>query len=154
MMSRSPQSLPLRVRLDGGDHLIVGPAAFLVACQHTDNFPGYVPSGPPDGLRSPTPYAPGVERLINAFYSSPFHPLFARRPRIAYGSSNLHDANDPASACGIDGLHEFLIFPQTTPTRTSLVLFEPFLPLLTCLLLSFFILRFCSPTVTPRVSSG
>jgi len=153
-MSRSPQYLPLRVRLDREDHLIVGFATFLVACQHTDNFPGYAPGGPPDGLRSPMPYAPGVERLSSAFYSSPFYPLFTRRPRIAYGSSNVHDANDPASACGIDGLHEFLIFPQATPTRTSLASFESFLPLLTCLLLSFFILRFYGPTVAPRVSSG
>jgi len=61
-MSRSPRSPPLRVRVDGGDHLIVGFAASLVACQHIDSCPpGYVcPSGPSDGLRSITPYAPGV----------------------------------------------------------------------------------------------
>lgn len=70
---------------------------------------------------------PELERLITAFYSS-LPLLFTRRPRIAYGSSNIHDANDPASACGIDGLHKFPFFPPATPTRTSLVSFEPLLP--------------------------
>ena len=83
---------------------------------------------------------PELGRLINAFYSSPFFPLSTGRPRIAYGSSSLHDANDPASACGIDALHKFPVFPPATPTRTSLVSFEPLLPLLTYLCLSPFIL--------------
>jgi len=79
-----------------------------------------------------------LERLINAF--TPLSPLFTHRPRIAYGSSNIHDPNDSASACGIDGLHKFLIFPLATPTRASLALLEPLLPLLTCLCSLLFIL--------------
>jgi hypothetical protein len=85
---------------------------------------------------------PELERLINACHSSPHFPLFTRRPRTAYGSSNIHDANDPAPACGIDGLHKFPALPLATPTRTSLVSFEPFLPLLTCCCLLPFILLF------------
>ena len=75
---------------------------------------------------------PELERLITAFTPPPLPPLFTRRPRTAYGSSNVHDTNDPASACGIDGLHKFPIFPLPTPTRTSLVSFDPLLTLLTC----------------------
>ena len=76
---------------------------------------------------------PELERLITAFTPPlPLHPILTRRPRIAYGSSNVHDTNDPASACGIDGLHEFPVFPLPTPTRTSFALFEPLLTLLTC----------------------
>jgi len=45
-----------------------------------------------------------LERLINAFSSAPLFPPLTRRPRIAYGSSNVRDTNDSASACGIDGL--------------------------------------------------
>jgi hypothetical protein len=82
---------------------------------------------------------PELERLINAFYSPLLSPLFTRRPRIAYGSSNVHDANDPAPACGIDGLHKFPVLPLATPTRTSLASFEPLLPLLIC--------RFSSPSI-------
>jgi len=93
---------------------------------------------------------PELERLINAFCSLPSPPLFMRRPRIAYGPSNVHDANDPTPACGIDGFHKFLIFPPATPTRTSLVSFEPLLPLLTYLFSSFFILLVCGRTVAPR----
>ena len=84
---------------------------------------------------------PELERLITAFYSS-LPLLFTRRPRIAYGSSNVHDANGPASACGIYGPYKLLIFPPPTPTRTSLVSFEPLLPLLTCRCSLFFILLF------------
>ncbi|KAF9654406.1 hypothetical protein BDM02DRAFT_150841 [Thelephora ganbajun] len=91
---------------------------------------------------------PELERLINAFDSS---PLLTRRPRIAYGSSNVHDANDPASACGIDGLHKFSVFPLATPTRTSLASFEPLLPLLTCLCLLPFILPFYDLHHYPRL---
>jgi len=84
---------------------------------------------------------PELMRLINAFHSSLLSAL-TRRPRIAYGSSNIHDANDPASACGIDGLPKFLVFPLATSTRTSLASFEPLLPLLTYHRLSFSILLF------------
>jgi hypothetical protein len=89
-------------------------------------------------------------RLISALNSIPLPPPFTRRPRIAYGSSNVHDANDPVPACGIDGLYKFLVFPSAMPTRTSSVSFEPLLPLLTCLFKPFFILRFYDLTVTPR----
>lgn len=89
------------------------------------------------------------ERLINAFYSFPFSPLSTRRPRIAYGSSIVHDTNDPIPACGIDGFHKFLIFPLATPTRTSLVSFEPLLPPAYLPLSLLFILLFCGRTVAP-----
>jgi len=81
-----------------------------------------------------------LERLINAFYSSPSLPSSRAGLVFAYGSSNIYDADDPASACGIDGLHKFLFFPLATPTRASLVSLEPLLPLLTCLCSSLFIL--------------
>jgi len=84
---------------------------------------------------------PELERLINAFYSS-LPSASTRRPRIAYGSSNIHDANDPASACGIDSFPKFLVFPLATSTRTSLASFEPLLPLLTCRRLLLFVLLF------------
>lgn len=73
-----PASFPLRVRLVGEVHLMVGFAAYLVACQHTDNFPGYVPSGPPDGLRSPKPYAPGVGAPDHRFFTPPPSPRYSR----------------------------------------------------------------------------
>lgn len=92
---------------------------------------------------------PELERLISAFYS-PLSPPFTRRPRIAYGSSNVHDANDPAPACGIDGFYEFLVLPSAMPTKTSSVSFEPLLPLLTCLFAPFSILHLYDLTVTPR----
>jgi hypothetical protein len=91
-----------------------------------------VPSGPPDGSRSIMPYAPGVGAPDQRFSLPLLPPLSTRRPRIAYGSSNVHDTSDPASACGIDGLHKFLVLPLATPTRTSLASFEPLLSLFTC----------------------
>jgi len=94
---------------------------------------------------------PELERLINAFYSS-LSPPFTRRLRIAYGTSAIHDPNDPASACGIDGLLKFPILPLPTPTRTSLVLFEPLLLLLTRRCLLPFILLFRGPSIAPRQS--
>jgi len=131
--------------------LIVGFAASPVACQHIDSFPpDYVyPVALQDGLRSITPYAPGVGASDQRFLLLLLSAL-TRRPRIAYGSSNIHDANDPASACGIDGLPKFLVFPLATSTRTSLASFEPLLPLLTCRRLSLFILLFHDPTGAPR----
>jgi len=127
----------------------------LVACQHIDNFPGLcVPSGPTDGLRSLTPYAPGVGAPDHRFLLLPLSPpLFTRRPRIAYGSSNVHDANGPTPACGIDGFYKFSIFPLATPTRTSSVSFEPLLPLLTCLFHRPSS-SFSADAPLPRVSSG
>ena len=109
--------------------MIVGFAASPVACQHIDSFPpDYVyPVALQDGLRSITPYAPGVGASDQRFLLLLLSAL-TRRPRIAYGSSNIHDANDPASACGIDGLPKFLVFPLATSTRTSLASFEPLLP--------------------------
>jgi hypothetical protein len=132
--------------------LIVGFATSLVTCQHIDSFPqdfvfpvalqtDHVP------LRH---VLPELERLITAFHSSSSSPLFTRRPRIAYGSSTIHDANDPASACGIDALHHLPFFPLATSTRTSLVSFEPLLTLLTRRRLSPFFLLFRDSTVTPR----
>jgi len=125
------------------DHSIVGFAAPPVVCQHIGSpAPDYVY---PVALQ--TDYVPlrhmlpELERLINAFYSSLPSP-FTRRPRIAYGSSNVHDTNDPTSACGIDGPYKFLVFPLPTPTRTSLVSFEPLLPLLTSRCSLLFILLF------------
>jgi hypothetical protein len=103
-------------------------------------------SGPSDGSRSTTPYAPGIGAPDQRF---PLPPLFTRRPRIAYGSSNVHDTNDLASACGIDGLHKFPVLPLTTPTRTSLVSFEPLLILLTCHCSLLFVLLFRGPYRCP-----
>ena len=111
-MSHSLRSTPLRVREYGDDRLFVGLTTSLVACQHIDSFLQIMcTSGPSDGLRSITPYAPGVGAPDQRFSLHPLSSLFTRRPRIAYGSSNIHDTNDSASACGIDGLHKFLIFP-------------------------------------------
>lgn len=153
-MSRPPRSPPLRVRVDGNDHLLVPPLLSSRVNTSTTSIPGFVF---PVALQ--TDYVPSrhmlpeLERLINAF-TPPLSPLSTRRPRIAYGSSIVHDANDPASACGIDGLLKFSILPlaHTTPTRTSLASFEPLLPLLTrrCLLL--FILLFHDPAIAPRRS--
>jgi len=84
---------------------------------------------------------PELERLINAFYSSLPSAIHAPASyRIWF--KQFHDANDPASACGIDDPYKFLVFPPPTPTRTSLVSFEPLLPLLTCRCSLFFILLF------------
>lgn len=100
-----------------------------------------VPGGPTDGSRSITPYAPGVGAPDQRFLLPTFSPL-SRAGLVSHMAQAVHDANDPASACGIDGLHEFLVFPLATSTRTSLVSFEPFLPLLTCRCSSLFILLF------------
>lgn len=101
-----PATTPLRVRVDGGDHLIVGFAASLVVCQYIDSFPQVLCTRWPfRRITFPLCHVlPELERLINASHSPP--PLFTRRPRTAYGSSNFHDTNDTAPACGIDGLHK------------------------------------------------
>jgi hypothetical protein len=64
-----------------GDHLIVGFATSLVACQHIDSFPPPQVTCTPVALQ--TDYVPlrhmlpELERLINAFYSSLLSPLHA-----------------------------------------------------------------------------
>ena len=109
-------------------------------------LPGYVcPSGPSDGLRSITPYAPGVGAPDQRFLLPLPSLRSSRAGLVSHMAQAFHDANDPASACGIDGLHKFPIFPLATPTRTSLASFEPLLPLLTCRFSSFSILLlYCS----------
>jgi len=114
--------------------LIVGFAASLVACQYIGSFsPDLVF---PVALQTDhvplTPYAPGVGAPDQRF-SLPFLPSALHAPasyRIWLKHSPRHKRS--ASACGIDGLHEFPIFPLPTPTRTSLASFEPLLILLTC----------------------
>jgi len=136
--------------------LIVGFATSIVTCQYIDSSPPFFVY--PVALQTDhvplTSYAPGVGAPDHRFsLPPPFPPLFTRRPRTAYGSSIVHDTNDPASACGIDGLHKFPIFPPPTPTRTSLASFEPLLTLLTRPLCRS-VLLFCGPPPLPRVCPG
>lgn len=148
-MSRSPLSPPLRVRLDG-DPLIVGFAVSRRVSTHRQLPQLCVSSGPPDGSRSITPYAPGVGASDQRFLLLPLLPALRVPASYCIWLKYIHDANDPAPARGIDGFHKFSVFPLATPTRTSLVLFESLLPLLTGLFSLLFVLLSYGPTVTPR----
>jgi len=142
-MSRSPRSPPLRVRVDGGYHLIVGFAASPVVCQHTDSFsPCYVyPSGPSDGSRSLTPYAPGVGASDQRFWLLP--SLCPSRAglvsHMAQAKSTTQTTRLPRAVS--TGSTSFQSSHSHTHSN-ELVSFEPLLPLLTCRCSSPFILLF------------
>ena len=92
----------------------VGLTSFLAACQYTNSFPE-VPciQWPSERITFPLAICSQSWSFQSTSYSSPFSPLFMGRPRVACGSSNFHNANDPASAHSIDTLHS-LVFGLPT----------------------------------------
>jgi hypothetical protein len=153
-----PAIPPLRVRAEGGNHLIVGFATSLVACQHIDSFPpGFVY---PVALQ--TDYVPSrhmlseLERLITAFTPHPLPSLYSPRAglvsHMAQAMSTTQTIRLPRAVS--TGSTSFPIFPLITPTRTSLASFEPLLTLLTCCCLSHFVLLFFDPHRCPALALG
>jgi hypothetical protein len=108
--------------------LIVGLLPLLTPVNTSTASPGIAHSVALSTDYVPTSHMlPELERLITAFYSSLFpSPHAPASYRIWL--EQIHDTYDSTSACGIDLSHKFPVFPLATPTRTSLVSFEPLLP--------------------------
>jgi hypothetical protein len=147
-----PATPPLRVRVEGGNHLIVGFApSSRRACQHIDSSPQI--SCTPVALQTDhvpiTPCAPGVGAPDQRFLLP--SPLPSSRAGLVLHMAQAMSTTQTIwlpRAVSTDST-SFPIFPLTTPTRTSSVSFEPLLTLLTCYCLLLFLLSVV-PTVAPR----
>jgi hypothetical protein len=98
---------------------------------------------------------PELERLITAFHSPLPFPRSSRAglvPHMAQAMSTTQTIRLPRAVS--TGSTSFPILPLTTPTRTSLVSFEPLLTLLTCCCLSHFVLLFFDPHRCPALALG
>lgn len=121
----------------------------FVACQYIDSSQVMCTQWPTRRIRSFMSYAPGVGAPDQRFLLLP--PPHSRAGLVLHMAQAMSTTQTTRLPRAVSmGSTSFRSSHLATPTRTSLVSFEPLLPLLTSLFTSLLVLRFHDLTVAPR----